>query len=236
MVPICPLSKRALPWPPEPHQARDLGVRGDTGACGARRGEVRGPPVVLLGNLPYGIAGRLLAALCSAESPFRRFGLMIQAEMADQVQRCSQGGQPNVSTDEPPRIDRRRYPRVPVRVEVAATDSGSAYAINMSKTGLCLQSAEQHAPGQRLRLRFRLCPSNEWVELEAEVVWCTQETDLAPGMTFYEVGVRFLAVPPREHELLVAFVDHGSVDDPNLDAPRPRICRALGGSGDPQIL
>ena len=108
----------------------------------------------------------------------------------------------------PPQADRRRYLRVPVRVEVAATDSqyGSAYAINMSKTGLCLQSAEQYPPGLRLRLRFRLCPINERVELEAEVIWCTQETDLAPGMTFYEVGVRFLAVPPREHKLLVAFV------------------------------
>ena len=44
-----------------------------------------GPPVVLLGNLPYRIAGRLLAAVCVPDSPFRRLGLMIQAEMADRV-------------------------------------------------------------------------------------------------------------------------------------------------------
>ncbi len=44
-----------------------------------------GPPVVLLGNLPYRIAGRLLAAVCVPDSPFRRFGLMIQAELADRV-------------------------------------------------------------------------------------------------------------------------------------------------------
>jgi 16S rRNA (adenine1518-N6/adenine1519-N6)-dimethyltransferase len=44
-----------------------------------------GPPVVLLGNLPYAISGRLLAALCVAGSPFRRFGLMLQAEVADRV-------------------------------------------------------------------------------------------------------------------------------------------------------
>jgi 16S rRNA (adenine1518-N6/adenine1519-N6)-dimethyltransferase len=44
-----------------------------------------GPPVVLLGNLPYSIAGRLLARLCAPRSPFRRFGLMIQSEVADRV-------------------------------------------------------------------------------------------------------------------------------------------------------
>ncbi len=44
-----------------------------------------GPPVVLLGNLPYRIAGRLVAALCVPDSPFRRLGLMIQAEVADRV-------------------------------------------------------------------------------------------------------------------------------------------------------
>ncbi len=44
-----------------------------------------GPPNVLLGNLPYSIAGRLIAALCSERNPYRRWGLMIQAEMADRV-------------------------------------------------------------------------------------------------------------------------------------------------------
>ncbi|MFQ5514669.1 MAG: tRNA (adenosine(37)-N6)-threonylcarbamoyltransferase complex transferase subunit TsaD [Myxococcota bacterium] len=43
------------------------------------------PPVVLLGNLPYRIAGRLLARLCRPACPFRRLGLMIQAEVADRV-------------------------------------------------------------------------------------------------------------------------------------------------------
>ncbi len=48
-------------------------------------GRELGPPVVLLGNLPYRIAGRLLAAVCVPDSPFRRLGLMIQAELADRV-------------------------------------------------------------------------------------------------------------------------------------------------------
>ncbi len=44
-----------------------------------------GPPVVLLGNLPYRISGRLLGALLAPRNPFRRMGLMLQAEVADRV-------------------------------------------------------------------------------------------------------------------------------------------------------
>ena len=44
-----------------------------------------GPPVVLLGNLPYNISGRLLGALLSPNNPFRRWGFMLQREVADRV-------------------------------------------------------------------------------------------------------------------------------------------------------
>jgi 16S rRNA (adenine1518-N6/adenine1519-N6)-dimethyltransferase len=44
-----------------------------------------GPPVVLLGNLPYRISGRLMGALLGPRNPFRRWGLMLQAEVADRV-------------------------------------------------------------------------------------------------------------------------------------------------------
>ena len=43
------------------------------------------PPVVLLGNLPYRISGRLLGALLAPRNPFRRMVLMLQAEVADRV-------------------------------------------------------------------------------------------------------------------------------------------------------
>jgi 16S rRNA (adenine1518-N6/adenine1519-N6)-dimethyltransferase len=44
-----------------------------------------GPPVVLLGNLPYRISGRLLGELLAPRIPFRRMALMLQAEVADRV-------------------------------------------------------------------------------------------------------------------------------------------------------
>ncbi len=44
-----------------------------------------GPPVVLIGNLPYSIAGRLLGNVLAPEIPFRRIGFMLQSEVADRV-------------------------------------------------------------------------------------------------------------------------------------------------------
>jgi 16S rRNA (adenine1518-N6/adenine1519-N6)-dimethyltransferase len=44
-----------------------------------------GSPVVLLGNLPYSISGRLLGSLLGPRNPFRRMGLMLQAEVADRI-------------------------------------------------------------------------------------------------------------------------------------------------------
>jgi hypothetical protein len=72
---------------------------------------------------------------------------------------------------------------------------------------MCLQSAKRSEPGQRLCLRFRLYPRDPWVELDAEVVWCTREEDLAPGMSYWELGLRFLKVPHEAQELLQAFMD-----------------------------
>jgi c-di-GMP-binding flagellar brake protein YcgR len=135
-----------------------------------------------------------------------------------------------MSASAPPRTNRRRYLRVPVRVEVLEADSRNscAYAINLSGTGVCLQSGQARSPGERLRLRFRLPPSNRQIEPEAEVVWCTRDTDLAPGMTFYEVGLRFCTLSAEQGELLQDFVDHTarycSADDPNVD-------ESLGWSG-----
>ncbi len=44
-----------------------------------------GPPVVLLGNLPYSVAGRLLGNALAPGLPFRRMGFMLQAEVADRL-------------------------------------------------------------------------------------------------------------------------------------------------------
>jgi len=53
----------------------------DLGALAAELG----PPVVLLGNLPYRVAGRLIASVLAPGIPFRRMGFMVQAELADRL-------------------------------------------------------------------------------------------------------------------------------------------------------
>lgn len=44
-----------------------------------------GPPVMLVGNLPYSISGRLLGALLGPRNPFRGMALMLQTEVAERV-------------------------------------------------------------------------------------------------------------------------------------------------------
>ena len=109
----------------------------------------------------------------------------------------------------PPRSNSRRNLRVPVRVEVhaAAGDNSHGYAINVSRTGMGLQSTEAYKPGLNLHLRFRLCATDQWIELNSEVIWCMRDSDLSPGMIYYELGVRFVEVPPQVKGLLEAFVE-----------------------------
>ncbi|MFQ5697944.1 MAG: 16S rRNA (adenine(1518)-N(6)/adenine(1519)-N(6))-dimethyltransferase RsmA [Myxococcota bacterium] len=44
-----------------------------------------GPPVMLVGNLPYSLSGRLLGALLGPRNPFRGMALMLQSEVAERV-------------------------------------------------------------------------------------------------------------------------------------------------------
>jgi len=44
-----------------------------------------GPPVILIGNLPYSVAGRLLGNVLAPGLPFRRMGFMLQSEVAERV-------------------------------------------------------------------------------------------------------------------------------------------------------
>ena len=108
-----------------------------------------------------------------------------------------------------PRTKNRRNLRVPVRVEVHEDTGGSShgYAINISPTGMGLQSSEAYKPGLRLHLRFSFGASDPSVELKSEVIWCMRDSDLSPGMIYYELGVRFVDVPPHVQGLLDSFVE-----------------------------
>ncbi len=51
-----------------------------------------GPPAVLLGNLPYSIAGRLLGELLVPQTGFRRMAFMLQLEVAERLLAAPGGG------------------------------------------------------------------------------------------------------------------------------------------------
>jgi 16S rRNA (adenine1518-N6/adenine1519-N6)-dimethyltransferase len=50
-----------------------------------------GQPVVLIGNLPYSMAGRFLGTLLGPRNPFRRWGFMVQSEVGERLT-ASPGG------------------------------------------------------------------------------------------------------------------------------------------------
>ncbi len=135
-----------------------------------------------------------------------------------------------MNDNSPPRVDQRRYLRVPVQVELITNDEcyGRDYAINLSVTGMCLQSAEPYEKGHQLEVRFRLAPQEPWIETEAEVVWCTGGGKLSAGMTYCEVGLRFLKLTEGEEASLNAFVDRTSR---YCDVTEPDMGKLVGWSG-----
>lgn len=72
---------RAEGLPPSVELRHEDVLRADLGGIARELG----PPVVLLGNLPYAISGRLLGALLGPRNPFRRWGVMVQREVALRV-------------------------------------------------------------------------------------------------------------------------------------------------------
>lgn len=88
--------------------------------------------------------------------------------------------------------DLRRFRRKTVRVLVDYTCPGGVrcdYATTLGAGGMFLQTEENLAPGQRLKLRFRLPDSDTLHEIEGRVVWSRffkEGTVVAPG-----VGVQF---------------------------------------------
>ncbi len=133
-------------------------------------------------------------------------------------------------SDDASRLYPRRYLRVPVQVEISAEgrSCGLSYAINLSMTGMCLQCAEPKEAKQQLRLRVRLIPSDPCLEFDSEVMWCSSESVRAPGMSFFEVGVRFLGIPEAHEETLRAFVDRNAR---YCDAAEPVLGKTSDWSG-----
>jgi hypothetical protein len=118
------------------------------------------------------------------------------------------------------REDKRRHLRIPVKVELRQRDHWSPpeWAINISGGGMGLQSRAGGKVGDRIRIRFRLSPGDPMIETEADIVWCTEETDLTPGMHYFEMGLRFAELSEEARGLITAFVESDCHFWPDEDA------------------
>ena len=106
-------------------------------------------------------------------------------------------------------ISERRYLRVPmlVGITIEGRPAPHAYAINISETGMCIQSPQQFAAGLKLDVSVVLSLAEAPLSLTGEVIWCTGEHDRVPGMTYFELGFQFCSMPPASEGALERFLD-----------------------------
>ena len=134
-------------------------------------------------------------------------------------------GEAGVTAQSDATPDPRRYLRVPIQVDVlAGSVTGSRnYGINLSSGGMCMQSAGRPEVGDQLTVRFCLDPSEGEIVTHAKVVWVTLEQDRAPGMTYCEVGLRFVELEEDDTRTLCNYVDsktrYCEADEPKIDKP-----------------
>ncbi len=104
--------------------------------------------------------------------------------------------------------EQRRSLRIPLPVVVVGKtgEPSVEYAINLSRSGLCLQTDSPGTLGDRLRLRFRLGLESSEIEVEAEVVWSTCDEERGHGTRFCEVGLRFIDLAEACERPISAFI------------------------------
>ena len=87
--------------------------------------------------------------------------------------------------------ERRHYFRGPLQIAVSVSRGGSpaftVNSLNVSETGICLNSAQPMQVGDKLRLRLRLPGDSEVLNLSGEVCWSALTG---------RVGVQFSNVKP----------------------------------------
>jgi len=106
------------------------------------------------------------------------------------------------------RDERRRDLDVPVAVQLRGLDGtavGTEYAINLSMSGVCLQSRTPFSQGSELAIEFELPVEGPPFSGRVQVMWCTQE-ERTHGLLYYEVGLRFCEIGEADTARLWTFV------------------------------
>ena len=104
--------------------------------------------------------------------------------------------------------EQRQNLRVPLRVLRVETELKGevffGYAINLSVTGIFIQTSSPKEVGTQFRVRFSLPRDPKIIECLTEVVWSrhyTGKTGVSPGM-----GLRFIDLNPECQEAIAKFI------------------------------
>jgi uncharacterized protein (TIGR02266 family) len=103
----------------------------------------------------------------------------------------------------------RQFLALPVRVVVGDSEAEREpdYAINVSRGGICLQTSSPRPPGETVHLSFWLRSSPEPIEVDAEVVWSRFDHDRPPGLSYAEMGLRFLNLCEEDGKAIDRFIE-----------------------------
>ena len=122
---------------------------------------------------------------------------------------------PTVSASEDHNGERRRFPRIaapmycrPARRRLLRR---RRKVIDVSLGGMRVYSDERFDLGKRFEIDLLLHEGDDFVTCLTEVVWIREIAGSDPAP--FDVGLRFLEVPPRAHEMLKGLQD--SAPDPD---------------------
>lgn len=112
-------------------------------------------------------------------------------------------------------VERRHHPRGKID-EVSYVDlldgGNGGLALNLSETGLLLQTALKVTEQAVCRIRFQLPSSPQWIEARARLVWV--------GESGKEAGLQFLELPEDARAEIEKWVENRSLPAFRLPVPR----------------
>jgi uncharacterized protein (TIGR02266 family) len=106
-----------------------------------------------------------------------------------------------ISTSEPPDVDKRRYPRILVRLPAVYRSSNltiDAFVSNISQGGLNLDCTDVDIVGTEGEVQITLPGQTDALRLQGKVIWSDRSTEQQQGMGFCFDSLN------RDHRLALA--------------------------------
>jgi uncharacterized protein (TIGR02266 family) len=119
-------------------------------------------------------------------------------------------------------IERRRFPRIPVMMQVSYTDGEDFlidYSTNLGLNGIFINTTRPFASGEKLHLKFHLPGHDRPLRILGKVRWI-RKRDASPGEAVLPgIGIEFVASTEHARDVVARFVER-FLPAPD-DAPLP---------------